>query len=578
MGTRIRYDTEPEYVRPKLEDLDVAAIDYSAIVGVPDIKQDTLPSGESGGESPAKKEGAGYSWNAWGLNIDLGGIEELAEALTKFLAVVDKVNKILTAFVKLLRLFSSDFKSIARLLKVLLKLIVKKIQDLIEGFTSTGIYMSLIFPNFDTRSEKFVMPVNGGYKEFSSTVNRLCLNSKDEDAPKFGSGDVVGGLVLAMIGGTNDPRFLQDLITNFRVLAKIFRFRNPTPSPAKNVTAMAGFYKDPADRKKLKMGIKISWEHPGTPLTGFVLRRSRFRDGSKVVVEDPEGTLAPIRVFKDETFDKKGIKEFNVVVGRPKYHYVDFDVEEGKHYFYKVFTTVGYNFYDKNPFYQKIESPTASKTVYAVPRNKIPLSELVAETTFDVNGNRVYSEEFDSQWQSFSLRTLLGDDIDRLFNQMDRLADKMSGLVSTSSDAVSDYLKFFEKKIKFYMDIVNKIADIITRLCQLKLSGTFLMLWVEPEKGGMQEFVRKYNSATITEDVKGLQVGAGKKGDNSWDFKAMMERGIMAGVILVYGFPQLDGDYAGNLVPEEEKEQFQKSLDKSKKALEAFTSLLGLGG
>lgn len=575
MGTRIKYDVQSEYVKPKLEDLDIPTVDYSSVVGVENLLKDTSSTGTGGEESPAKVQGDGYSWRAWGLNIDLGGIEELTKAVESFLKVVDNITKVVTALVKLMRIFTSDFKSLSRLLKVLLKIVVKKIQELLDGFTSTGIYMSIIFPDFDTRKPKFVLPVNGGYKEFLAGVNTRCLNSKDEDAPHFGKGDVVGGLVIGMIGGTNDPAFLQDLINNFIVLGRLFRFQPPTPSPAKNVTAVAGFYKDP-DRsvKTLKLGVKVSWEHPGTPLSGFIVKRSKNRDGTKVTVKNEAGKEEVIRVYKDEEFEKT-FPLINVVVGRPKYHIIDYDVEDGEMYFYKIFTTTGYNFLDDHPTFQRLESPLASKSVFAIPRKKIPLSELARETVFDTNGNRVPSWQFDGEWQSFTLRTLLGPEIDTLFSKMDRLTDKLSGMISTSSDAMSEYIKFFEKKIKFYMDIILSIVDIIERLSQYRLSGTFLLLWVEPDTGGMENFVRKFNSAVLTEEVGAAQVGSSGK---PMKVSGLMDKGLMAGVILLYGFPKLDGDYVGNLVPKEQQKEFEKSLDKSKKALEAFTTLLGLGG
>jgi len=575
MATRIRYNVDPEYVKPKLEDLEIPTIDYTQLVGSTDLKDDTRPPDESDSESPAAVEGAGYTWRAWGLNNDLSDVEEIVTATQKFLEVVDKITKILTAVVKLIQVFSSDFKSIGRLLKILLKVVVKKLKEIIDGLSSTGIYSALIFPPFSPRVGKFSFPVNGGYREFTARVKNLCLDSKDEDAPKFGANDAVGGLIIAMIGGTGDPDFLQDLITNFKVLAKLFRFRNPMPAPAKNIMARAGFFRDPDDRKKVKLGIKVSWEHPGTPLTGFVLKRSKSKSGYVVEEKNTSGIKERIHVFKDKEFDGEGVKQFNVIIGRPKYHYIDFDVEDSKTYYYKVYTTTGYNFYDENPFFQRIESPTATKTVFATPRNKIPLSELASETVLDENGNRVYGDEFDGEWQSLSIRSLLGPEIDKLFGHMDRLSEKLLGMVSTSGDAMSDYLDFFKKKIKFYMDIVNMIADIIIRLAQYRLSGTFMLLTIEPDKGGMEGFFKKYNSAVMTEDVKGLQIGTKKK-DNSYSMKSLNDRGIMAGVILLYGFPKFDEEYLSSVVPESELDAFSKSLDDSKKALSAFTKLLGL--
>jgi hypothetical protein len=107
------------------------------------------------------------------------------------------------------------------------------------------------------------------------------------------------------------------------------------------------------------------------------------------------------------------------------------------------------------------------------------------------------------------------------------------------------------------------------------MSGTFLVLNIEPEKGGMEKFVSKFNSAVLTKDVEGLQVGSNGKSTN---LSSLTDTGIMAGVIMLYGYPQLDGDYVGNLVSKSQQEEFDNSLNKSKKALESFLSLIGLGG
>jgi len=576
MSVRIHYDEPSEYVRPKLEDLDIQTVDYTAIVGVPDVRRDTTPTG-----SEEKKPGNGYSWLAWGFNIDLGGIEELSDFVVKFLEVVDKTNKIVMALLKLMRIFSSDFKSISRLLKVLLKIVLKRVKELIDGFTSTGVYVTTIFPNIDSRSPKFAIPINGGYKEFVATVNARCNDRRSESSPRFGKGDAVGGMVLAMIGAQSDPQFLADLIQNLYVLGNLFRFRPPTPSPAKNVTAVPGFYKVPkkdrtasSNEPELKMGVKISWEHPGTPLSGFIVRRSLYEEGTKEMIKGPDGKMYPGYKYVDPVFDKN-MQEEKVVIGKPNYEYIDFDVEPDKLYFYKVYTTVGYNFFKKYPFFEKVESPLASKTVHAVPRKKIPLSELVEASMFDQNAVRVKRSELKGPWQSFTLRRLLGPEIDALLGRLDELIDKFTGLVSTAGDSMTEYLKFAEKKIKFYLDLMNEIADLIVRLLQLRLSGTFLLLNIDPEQGGMQNFLRKFNGAVLTEEIASFQVGANGK---PMTLGSLMDRGIMAGVVLVYGYPQLDGNYVGTLVSKEELGQFEKQLESSKKAMEAFTKLLGLGG
>ena len=583
MSTRIKFDKLPEFVKPKLEDFDIETVSFDLLTGVLDISK--LPNDEiladlgSTNSGNTKNDKKGYKWSSWGLSLSVDNIKGMTTNLTNFLKYLDTVQQVAIVVLKLMRVFSNDLKSLSRLIKGLVKEIVKKIKEIIDGFASTGMYMSVVFPAFDPRDSKYVMPINGGYQEFISAVNARCLASSDPDAPRFQKNDVVGGLILAMVGGNNDPQFLDDVVKNFRILSRFFKFPEILPAPANKVVASPGFYKD--DKGILKLGVKISWEHPGTPVTGFDLYRSKSPKGIKYQAE-VDGQKAEYTRFKDDTFNKGYPVKTAVIIDRPKYSYVDFEVEDNVTYYYKVYSTVGYNFIENLPFLSRLESPVSSPIVSATPRKCIPVSELKKYVTLDVDGQPVDADDFGGDWQSFSVRTLLGSEIGTVFNLLDQLSDKISGMLSSATDNADDYLKLYEKKIKFYMDILNKISDMISRLLSFKMSGTFMLLELFPEKGGMEYFVERFNNASKTEEVTTIE-GVGKKGVKTGSgpsFSSYTDKGVMFGIILLYGFPSPGGEYLKEfeVITEGSKPLLISSLDQSKIAIDNFLKILGLGG
>ena len=353
MGFRIKFDVESDFVAPSLEDLEIPDVQVPTQEELPST---ALASRESTPKTSSKSEGAdanggNLKWDGWTLSLDLANLEKTVEAVDKVLKFIDTATKQIAIVLKLLRLFTSDLFSLSRLLKMAVKVIVKQLKVIIEQLASSGIYFSVIgLDNFDQR-KKFGFPINGGYREFVSRVSNTCLSSKDPDAPKYGEKDQVGGTIFAMLAGTDDPELLTDLIHNINILAKFFRFPPVFSAPARNVTAKPGFYDyKPSGDKKL--GVKLTWVHPGSTITKFFIYRSKSKGGSKQA-GDIDGEYKIFSVYNDdrdtpdegqwEPVEVK-VRIFKGTSKGTKYSYTDFNVAGGEVYYYKIYSSFGNKF------------------------------------------------------------------------------------------------------------------------------------------------------------------------------------------------------------------------------------------
>jgi len=580
MGIRIQFDVDPELVKPKLDDLDIDTVSFETDIKVPTA--DRKPVSQTGGRSDASAQELGYKWKSWSLNLSLENVGTIVEKTESFLEILDSIVKKIVIIMKILRLLSSDLKSFSVLLKFLLKLIVKQLKEFIESLASTGLYVSFISPDFDKKTPKFTIPVFGGYQEFIKRVNVTCLNSTDPDAPQFDDpSDTVGGVILAMLAGTNDPSLLADMLHNFCIIGQFFGFDCPNPSPPKNVKARAGLYRNSNTTSKGKeLGIKLSWEPPETPVTGYAIYRDTSPMGILNKNKGPDGKDHEYRTY--ETF----LQEVEAIPGRSRYTYTDFDITEGdprkpNRYYYKIYSLVGLDFLENNPTIQRVQSPIASPTVSAVARNCIPISELDKYTLVTVNGELALPINLEGDWKTLTVRNMLGKPLDNLFRRMDALADKLGGLVTTGSDAASRFIKLLEKRVGFILKIVKSIKEVIERLLAFSLRGTFMCLTLAPEEGGMMGFVERFNEAANTPTTqtdlsqeKDTPIAVSTDGG----IAQYNDQGIMFGVILLYGFPTINPDRLKRLVLPEETKQFEKKLEASQKAIETLLNLLGLGG
>jgi len=577
MSVRIKYDIVPEYVKPKLEDLDVQTVTLQEYklqppkVPVSSVNP-ALSSDDQGGDS----------WSNWTISLTLDGIDTTISGTEKFLKKLDKITQAITQILKILRLLNGNVISTSAFLKFAIKALVKELKEFIDSLSSTGIYSSLIIPDFNKTFPKYNIPTFGGYQEFITRVNNTCLSSTDPDAPKFEGADKVGGVIIAMLGGVNDPDFLRNLIDNFMKLASLFRFKIPYPSPAQKFKAVPGFYNKKGIRT---LGVKLTWEAPDTPVGSFFVYKTATK-GPFPAIYKIDGIDVEVKEFSRE--DPITKVKYNFV--KPTYSYIDFDIKPQTTYGYKIYSVFGDDYLEKHPNLKSIHSPIATPAVAAnVPAECIPLSELKKYMNVAINGEITSPFDFEGEWQSATVRNMLGNQIDDIYNSLDVLSERLINYVNTSSDALSDYLKFYAKRVEDLLEVVTKLKGLTVQLSSFTQRGTFMVLRLPLQQGGMRGFVERFNKACNSsssnskqttkdkKDIKDTFNGALKVEKNS-PIATFNEKGIMFGVILLYGIPDLsDTERLKDIVPESRVSGLKSRYKATEKAISTFLKILGLG-
>lgn len=579
MSVRIKYDVDPEIVKPKLEDLVIKNITAKDMVPDPTTAVVAAIQSPFNTTSPSPQDTAnkGYAWDSWSLSLSLSNMQYAANAITTFLKQVDKLTKVVAQLLKVMQLFSGNVKSIAIFLQFITKALAKALKDLINSFASSGVYLSIIAPNFDRKAPKYTIPVYGGYREFISRVNATCTSSSDPDAPKFDNPkDKVGGVILAMLGGTNDPEFLSNLVHNFKVLSEFFGFQNPMPSPAKNFKATAGLFRKPGTSDKV-FGVQLTWDAPDNPVTRYGIYRSTVPTG---IPKNPSPVIDGVEV--NVMVLGEMIADAHSIPGKAHYRYTDFDVKDGVTYYYKIYSMIGDTFFEDNPLIEDLRSPIATSMQSVTPKNCIPVSELAKYTTLGINGEFLNFIDLKSEWQSLTIRRLLGKSIDIVLHKIDDLADRIAGMVNTGSSATTEFIDFYAKKVSDILALVTEFSDIITRLMAFNMRGTFMVLKLPVQEGGMAGFVDRFNKASSLGDTaSGVQQSEQPnytvaKITKNGGIGQYTEKGIMFGVILLFGYPDLSADRLVEVVPPGEVEALKAKIKVTEKAVATFVKLLGL--
>lgn len=577
MSVRIKYDIVPDFVRPKLEDLDIPTVT---------LEENTLkPSPQIAATVDPPKDGSnsgGDGWYNWTISLSLDGIDVAVTGAETFFKKLDQITQVITQILKLIRLLSGNVLSASAFLKFAIKQLVKLIKEFIDSLASTGIYSSLIIPDFDKTFPKYSIPTFGGYQEFITRVNNTCLSSSDPDAPKFVDADKVGGVIIAMLGGVNDPDYLRNLMDNFKKLANLFGFKIPYPSPAQKFKATPGFYNKGGVNT---LGVKLTWEAPDSPVGSFFVYR-KLKDVSIPMVYNIDGVDVNVDVF---TTDEPILKlKYNPL--KATYSYIDFDVTQETTNIYKIYSVFGDDYLEKNPYLKSRSSPVATPQVVAnVPTECIPLSELRKYMNLTISGELLSPFDLEGDWQSFTVRNMMGSQIDGMFNNLDALSDKLTGLVSTGSDAMTDYLKFYGKRVEMLLEIIEKIKNLTARLASFTQRGTFMVLNLPLENGGMRGFTDRFNKACNSgsnetkdtpKDKKSLDefLKSAVKVDKNAPISEFNETGIMFGLILLYGIPDLDNpERLKEIAPEGRIAYMKNQYKATEKAISTLLKMLGLG-
>jgi len=576
MSVRIKYDVVPDFVKPKLDDFDIPTITLQEYKLKPSLAISTTAS-----PPITKKDDSSDSWYSWTISLTLNGLEPTVKGADKFFKTLDKITATITQVLKIIRLFSANVNSISGFLKFAIKQLAKELKEFVDSLASTGIYSSFIIPDFDKKFPKYTIPTFGGYQEFITRVNATCLGSRDPDAPKFEGEDKVGGVVIAMLGGVGDPDFLRNLLDNFKKLGELFGFKIPYPSPANKLRAIPGFY----DKNGIKtLGVKLTWEAPDSPVGSFYVYRSGS-NRSIPVQYTVNGIVVNVVIFtNDEPIVKVRYSSLKAT-----YTYIDFDVQQESTNFYKVFSVFGDDYLEDHPYLKAKNSPISTPVISAhVPKECIPLSELKKYMNLSISGELLSPIDLEGDWQSVTVRRMLGNQMDGMFDSIDALADKLTGLVGTGSDAVNDYLKFYGERVASLLEIIDKLKSLTVRLSSFSTRGTFMVLKLPLEKGGMSGFVDRFNKACnsgtaskeLPKDKTSLKdfLVPSANIDKNAPISKFNEKGIMFGLILLYGIPDVtNSERLKELVPEGNTESMKKQYERTGKAISTLLKMLGLG-
>lgn len=589
---RIRFTSESQYVAPNIdpEELEITltpdvfkdvsnilfrsdiegiegvAAESKEVTGISAVVEEGISSADKGDD-----ELGGTKWKSWTISMDLDNIEKLSEGIGWTVETLDSIVKVLLVLMKIMRLFTRGKPSLTAALKFAIDQFVKEIKKFIESLTTAGLYVSLIAPPFDKKDSRYSLPINGGYQEFISRVNSTCLHSEDPYAPKFeGENDVVGGAVIAMLGGVSDPEYLNDMVDNFKKLGKIFgNIRTPNFGAPEQFKATAGFFSTEKGFSKLRkgpeyrIGIKLTWKREDelgpAPKKYLVYKTDTLSETKgEIKTVDIDGDSVDLRVPVGDPIEIRAPRI------RRRYTYIDYNIEEGKTYYYKVYSVPEEDhkkYFKDNPEFESISSPIATSRYLSVtsPRECIPVEELEQNIIIASNGELLSPLAIGSDWTSVNTKKMLGKPMDGILEGIDRLAEKLQGMIKTGDMAFNDYLKAYENKIQVYVDIIQEIRKVVARIQAFSLRGTFMVMTLPGETGGMRGFVRRFNEgcsfgsadASSTDDdlEEGESPGVFRAAKDS-PISRYREEGIMFGLILLYGYPSISRkqfDFSGGI-------------------------------
>lgn len=538
------------------------------------ISKRQVPSFQSGAVVSLGED----KWLGAGLKFDfLLGSKKASNLLKGFLESLNKISGLLVAVLKLSEVFTNDFRSLTNLLKVLVNKVLAEITAFLKDIDNTGAYALTILPELNEQNVGY-FPPGGGFNGFKQKVTSALFNTKDPNRPEFSDSANVGGFVIILTADTTDPTALSDLIENLRVLGNFFKGFSGSAQPASpvNVRAIPGFYAEPlievsggfiqtavasvvnpipsAFDIRRKIGIKIIWEdNPDLSIFNLKQRTTKYyvfrsttregtvlgkdgkplgKDGQPANLNDAklvEGKF--IKVFGNEGYTEKDL--FNngkakVIFNRPLDNVneiIDFDVLEGKEYFYVVVPAFGdmdesfLDSLDRSGFFTGkfgLPSPVISaKADSCIPDRTLNWVEYPG-------GKFISAREGDGPfWQSITVKSLLGPQTDKVIKSLTDMVNILGASVENSNSSLQDFQRSFKRRIQNYLRIIKKLDRLIGIIEGYKLRGaqSALILPLSFKDGGIKTFSNRFNSAKVPAKLQKLNPITG----------------IAAGVVVLFG-------------------------------------------
>jgi hypothetical protein len=579
----------------------------------PTVRPPLLPNGTTLNTNNKKWKGKSGSLNPIAAITDSVGfnpestIDTLQSINDGLITIVD----ILETALNIINTIQTDYLNFYKALQFTIRQLLEQLQQLLVSISSTGIYILPVVPDISPLDSNY--PPGGGFDAFRNKVNKSLFNRDDPNRPIFNSpGDIVGGVVIALVGGSN----LGTLIKDLRVLSRFVSglFDSDKVNPPKSLQATPGIYKlresgitrnnlDPEDSVSFfrdlavgpqALGIKLSWDEPDGIVNAqwYKVFRSRSSKGDPVYDENGEHARNPeasdgsggelLYEYRDMSFNGGQPVIINSE-GDSSLEFIDFDVIEGETYYYKVLLC----FEDEDTFVRGenpeefVDSSLFSTTVSATAAGCLPDSpfkDLLETPEGIVDGQASGTPPY---WSNVTLRQVLGPELDQAFKALVGAVERLWGLVQTSSDHFNTFLDSVKDTLLTTRELLTLIQRVVQSLKDLQLSGSALSLWIDPEEGGMPGFASRFNNADVPEDLQDVIYPNGDP--------TICE--IYGGFVALCGVPgpssfkeafDLTDQQVENITPskafDNSRTQFEQLDERGKEAKEAILNVLELIG
>jgi len=472
---------------------------------------------------------SGGQWNK--IQISVPGA--ITQTLTAIKGPLKQFSTFITTVVvpimNIVEMFINTFSSFAKAINALIQMMRDTLQDFSKSMGQVGIYANVYVPPAlmpDALANFNVMALStGGFQGFLSRFQASLVDPTDKRRPNFGSGDIVGGIVL-VVDSDNISQFFSSLkaLNQMIDLKKLFEF-NLAPPPPINLSGRPGYFKDKDG--KVRFGIEVSWEATPLQASFYKVYRSQQSGGSGTlpVKMEPEGIVGPKGVLTLmqlaqannwiwPTELKKTYKdvEFNggspVVVDFPGTSYVDYEMggtnNPGQPFVpdektpLTVYYVITSNFGNamgavEGDFSQEIavEVKWCSDATEAVniTEHSNGMFEIITPGEFKIG-----------KWNSIQAKAMvpwIGD----LVDMIDGALKTLQGGTIDASDSFSDFVKQVKEKILYYLGLVETMVQVIDYIQGVLKSQSAALLIVPGVKGGNKAFYNAVAGATVPPDI-----------------------------------------------------------------------------
>lgn len=491
-------------------------------------------------------------------------VEKFTSFISGKLKALGKATDFLNAVLKILQLFIGTISSYSAVASAIFALAKQTVNKMLDSSMNMGVYVNLIVPpaflKKSTYSLEDFQKSQGGFPAFITRLKASLNNTSDLNRPTFKEGDYVGGVVIVV-----DTGKIDEFWRSLKQLAAFFDLRkfsiNLKPPPPTNLRGFCGYFKNSAvfspvtntfgspilealsdfTDSNAKFGVQIEWDDVFI-CSGYKISRSVIPGGeTKFVPYVPESLLddletgdpglitlglqkiqqiynhTPVvlpekkqKVYADPKFNKGQPVVIKKQMGKQRY--VDYDVDKdmvGQLYY--VIQSCADDGTQAGEYSQELA--VTIKTC----NDQYNLSEIIEQP----NGSfEFFSAGYGNvnSWSSIQFGTVIPWYKD-FVQIVDKLVKRLESATKTTSNAFQDFLNSIATKVQTMLDMVSVLAYIIITMKNFVLSPSTLMLVLDPEEGGMNNFVKRIQDADLPPGDPGFSG----------------PEGFTAGLVITYG-------------------------------------------